>query len=154
MKKLKYILLVAVIMLCGCNKDNDRDMDDAQVVGEWHLASWTGSPTVQDVYVLFDSFGVFELYQRIDKPAYEYFKGPYKFDGTYLEGNYNDGTTWSNGPYIVSFEDGGNTMKMESVVSPEDVSVYVKETIPDEIVSGGLGLKSVQDDAVSPLRYL
>lgn len=154
MKNLKYILLVAVIMLCSCNKDNGRDTDNGQVVGEWHLASWTGSPTVQDVYVLFDSFGVFELYQRIDKLAYEYFKGTYKFDGTYLEGKYNDGTPWSNGPYMVSIEDGGNTMKMESVVSPEDVSVYVKETIPDEIVSGELRVKSVQDDAVPPLRYL
>lgn len=154
MKNLKYILLAAVIMLCGCKKDDGRNSEFGQVVGEWHLVSWTGNATVQDVYVLFDSFGIFEMYQRIGKPAYEYFKGTYKFDGTYLEGKYNDGTPWSNGPYTVSFEDGGNTMKMESVVSPEDVSVYIKETIPDEIVSGGLGVKSVQDDAVPPLRYL
>lgn len=143
MKNIRLVLLIAAVMFAGCKKvGKGEDEVSGSVSGEWHIISWAGDPAVQDVYVSFGEDGGFGLYQRVYTPYYEHFAGTYTVDGAKMQGKYDDGSPWAGNPYTISFSDGGNTLKMSRAASPGDVSVYVRASIPEDVLSGDLGLKS------------
>ena len=127
MKSIKLLLigLAAAFALTGCgdsSKDTPEPEGDGNVVGSWHLVSWSSLQSA-DVYLSFSESGSFDIYQRLYKPEYVHLDGTYSYDKPTLSGRYSDNTPWESASYRVSFN---------------DVSVFVKAEIPSEIISGAL----------------
>lgn len=133
--------------LTGCKSDSkDTDVDSA-VVGEWHLTSWSeASPDGFDVYVEFLSDGVFNLWQHVETSTYEHYSGTFSASGGRMSGTYDDGTAWA-GTYGYSVS--GSTLTLTS--SGGTVSVYAKETVPDEVKNSPSSKASAY---ASGLRFL
>lgn len=140
--KLFLIGLAATLLMCGCSKSSENDngngggSDKGSVVGQWHLVSWSTLKSA-DVYVAFTEEGSFELYQRLYTPGYVHLNGTYSYNRQMLEGLYGDNQPWA-GSYRVTFDTNGTRMTLTRVESANDVSVFVKADIPDEIISGEL----------------
>ena len=74
MKSIKLLLigLAAAFALTGCgdsSKDTPEPEGDGNVVGSWHLVSWSSLQSA-DVYLSFSESGSFDIYQRLYKPEY------------------------------------------------------------------------------------
>lgn len=74
MKNIKLLLigLAAAFALTGCgdsSKDTPEPEGDGNVVGSWHLVSWSSLQSA-DVYLSFSESGSFDIYQRLYKPEY------------------------------------------------------------------------------------
>ena len=68
MKSIKLLLigLAAAFALTGCgdsSKDTPEPEGDGNVVGSWHLVSWSSLQSA-DVYLSFSESGSFDIYQR------------------------------------------------------------------------------------------
>ena len=140
MKSIKLLLigLAAAFALTGCgdsSKDTPEPEGDGNVVGSWHLVSWSSLQSA-DVYLSFSESGSFDIYQRLYKPEYVHLDGTYSYDKPTLSGRYN--TPWGSASYRVSFNADGTRMTLTSTSSTSDVSVFVKAEIPSEIISGAL----------------
>lgn len=152
MKSIKLLLigLAAAFALAGCSESNggtDPDPDPTpegkgSVVGEWHMISWS-TLTAADIYISFNKSGSFELYQRLYTPEYVHLNGTYSYNEPALSGMYSDNVPWGNS-YNVSFNSDGTQMTLTSTTSANDVSVFVKEKIPSEIISAQAAASSVQ----------
>ena len=69
MKSIKLLLigLAAAFALTGCgdsSKDTPEPEGDGNVVGSWHLVSWSSLQSA-DVYLSFSESGSFDIYQRL-----------------------------------------------------------------------------------------
>ena len=69
MKNIKLLLigLAAAFALTGCgdsSKDTPEPEGDGNVVGSWHLVSWSSLQSA-DVYLSFSESGSFDIYQRL-----------------------------------------------------------------------------------------
>ena len=140
MKSIKLLLigLAAAFALTGCgdsSKDTPEPEGDGNVVGSWHLVSWSSLQSA-DVYLPFSESGSFDIYQRLYKPEYVHLDGTYSYDKPTLSGRYSDNTPWGSASYRVSFTADGTRMTLTSTSSTSDVSVFVKAEIPSEIISG------------------
>lgn len=144
MKRIKYLWIVLVALFattgCGGSSDEDSTPDPNQpssathsVTGEWRLVSW-GELSTADIYVSFAENGTFELYQRLYTPEYRYLHGTYKYAKSVLDGVYSDAVAWGSA-YRVSFNTKGTQMTLTSELDKDDVSVFTRATIPDEIRS-------------------
>ena len=138
MKSIKLLLigLAAAFALTGCgdsSKDTPEPEGDGNVVGSWHLVSWSSLQSA-DVYLSFSESGSFDIYQRLYKPEYVHLDGTYSYDKPTLSGRYSDNTPWGS----ASFNADGTRMTLTSTSSTSDVSVFVKAEIPSEIISGAL----------------
>lgn len=157
MKSIKLLLigLLAACACAACGSGSSEETPGPQtgggtVVGEWHLVSWS-SLSAADVYLSLAENGTFELYQRLTKPVYEHFDGTYRYaDGT-LSGVYGDGVAWG-ASYRVSFGAGGSQMTLTA--GADDVAVFVKAAIPEEIRSGELGAKASARTSEEAPRFL
>ena len=138
MKSIKLLLigLAAAFALTGCG-DSSKDTPEPDVVGSWHLVSWSSLQSA-DVYLSFSESGSFDIYQRLYKPEYVHLDGTYSYDKPTLNGRYSDNTPWGSASYRVSFNADGTRMTLTSTSSTSDVSVFVKAEIPSEIISGAL----------------
>lgn len=142
MKNIKLLLigLAAAFALTGCgdsSKDTPEPEGDGNVVGSWHLVSWSSLQSA-DVYLSFSESGSFDIYQRLYKPEYVHLDGTYSYDKPTLSGRYSDNTPWGSASYRFSFNADGTRMTLTSTSSTSDVSVFVKAEIPSEIISGAL----------------
>lgn len=158
MKNIKLLLigLTAAFALSGCG-DSSKDTPEPEpengngsVIGQWHMVSWS-TLTAADIYLLFDEAGSFQLYQRLYKPEYVHLDGSYTYEKPTLSGKYSGNTPWGSPSYRVSFNADGTRMTLTSTTS-DDVSVFVKATIPSEIISGAVEA-SPQSRASEP-RFL
>lgn len=134
MKNIKLLLigLAAAFALTGCgdsSKDTPEPEGDGNVVGSWHLVSWSSLQSA-DVYLSFSESGSFDIYQRLYKPEYVHLDGTYSYDKPTLSGRYSDNTPWGSASYRVSFNADGTRMTLTSTSSTSDVSVFVKAEIP------------------------
>lgn len=147
MKKFKYIALAAMaaMLAAGCEKENKGQSageGSGPVAGEWHMVSWSGLTEERaDVYVSFGEDGTFDLYQRVYTPYYEHYDGTYRQDGDRLSGSYSDGTPWGR-EYTATLPEDRSRLTLTAADDGADVSVYVPATIPEDILSGDLSLKS------------
>ncbi|KAA2367231.1 hypothetical protein [Alistipes shahii] len=96
MKSIKLLLigLAAAFALTGCgdsSKDTPEPEGDGNVVGSWHLVSWSSLQSA-DVYLSFSESGSFDIYQRLYKPEYVHLDGTYSYDKPTLSGRYSDNT--------------------------------------------------------------
>ena len=90
MKNIKLLLigLAAAFALTGCgdsSKDTPEPEGDGNVVGSWHLVSWSSLQSA-DVYLSFSESGSFDIYQRLYKPEYVHLDGTYSYDKPTLSG--------------------------------------------------------------------
>ncbi|MCM1150665.1 MAG: hypothetical protein NC209_00870 [Alistipes sp.] len=159
MKNIKWLwtALVAACMLTACGGDSSDDPgtqpgDETSVVGEWHMISW-GQLTAADIYLSFDQDGTFDLYQRLTKPSYEHFDGKYSYVGGKLSGVYSDDVPWGN-TYEVSFGADGSQMTLTGIAGTDDVAVFARMSIPDEILSGELEAEALQVRSQETQRFL
>ena len=114
MKSIKLLLigLAAAFALTGCgdsSKDTPEPEGDGNVVGNWHLVSWSSLQSA-DVYLSFSEAGSFDIYQRLYKPEYVHLDGTYSYDKPTLSGRYSDNTPWGSASYRVSFNADGTRM--------------------------------------------
>lgn len=146
MKNIKIFaaLFAALFTFAGCGEDNnnpdDPNYSGGSVVGTWHMTSWANS-TAADIYVEFASDGTFDLYQRVFSPYYEHLEGTWTANGNTISGKYSDGEIWSSS-YTVTFTNEGEKMQLTRTDNTEDVTHFEKGTIPEDILSGNLGVKS------------
>lgn len=156
------VAFASLALMAGCSKsdnggnnnNNNNNNQDGKgtVVGQWHLVSWSNL-TAADVYLSFTETGAFEIYQRVYSPEYVHYDGTYAYDNGVLSGIYSDSKSWASN-YNVSFNADGTQMKLTSVTSSDDVSVYEQATIPDEILSGELTSTPQSRAGEEPFRFL
>ncbi|MBO8479076.1 MAG: hypothetical protein IAB80_09360 [Bacteroidetes bacterium] len=140
-----FILCASLAGACGCTRNGGPEGQDGEagpVTGQWHLESWGMLTQEQaDVYVSFGEDGTFDLYQRVYTPYYEHYDGSYTQQDGCISGTYSDGTAW-NAAYTVTVSDDKTRLTLTNTANSDDAAVYRAETIPEEIISGALSLKS------------
>lgn len=160
---MKYIKSILVVLACGlalvgCSKSSNGGGDDGDisyggsVIGTWHMVSWSNVETGADIYLAIEEDGSFTLYQRYTEPFYQKFEGTYSYNDSVLSGSYDDGVAWADS-YNVSFNADNTKMTMVRASDQNDISVYEKSTIPDEILSGMIVRSSIDFDGDS-VRFL
>lgn len=153
MKNIKSLLigLAAVCLLAGCGEssgeDNPQpgggaDIGDGAVIGQWHMVSWS-TLTEADIYISFTGTGTFDLYQRLYTPGYVHLNGQYALKDRTLSGIYGDNIPWGSS-YAVTLNSDKTRLTLTSAVNGDDVSVFVKAAIPDEIRNGVLSPSALQ----------
>lgn len=157
MKSIKTIFfcLAAVLTFAGCDKpekENPSVDDKGSIIGQWHLVSWS-TLSAADIYLSFNKEGRFNLYQRLYAPTYSHYEGVYHLNGNKLTGSYSDGTAWGSPTYTVGFSDNGTKLTLTGTTE-DDVAVYVKESIPDYILSGEMSTKLAVEDMENEPRAL
>lgn len=141
MKRTVYAIFAAVaaLMLGSCQKTQTIN---SPVVGDWHLASWMSEshPEDFDVYISFRNDGTFQMYQKVETPAFVMFSGTYSVSGSVISGTYSDGLPWSTS-YSFSLSADNSVLTMTSQTQNAEVSVYERSEIPAEVFDSPL-LKS------------
>lgn len=134
MKNLKIwsLLLIALIFVVGCDGDKEDSKKSKAIVKEWRIESWNNESPVFDVYIAFNEDGTFEMYQQVYTLTYAYYGGTYIANDGLLSGVYSDGSPWES-IYKYSVSEDGSQLTLESEESISVVSVYVNETIPEEV---------------------
>lgn len=158
MKSIKTIFfcLAAVLTFAGCNKPEkvNPDVDNkGSIIGQWHLVSWSNTLSAADIYLSFNKEGKFNIYQRLYEPTYSHYDGTYNLNGNKLTGSYSDGTAWGSPVYTVEFSDNGTILTLTGTAE-NDVAVYVKESIPDYVLSGEMTTKLAIEDMENEPRAL
>ncbi len=148
---MKNFLKLIALSLCltvfvGCNDDDDAvvvpslEVTSSNVAGEWRLAEWRGKPLAEGSYVWMELTRQesFAIYQNIDSFGARCLTGDYNIVvdsslGAVIRGiyDYTMSTEWSH-RYIVT-DLTADRMVWTAVDDSEDVSVYVRESIPSEI---------------------
>lgn len=158
---MKYIKSIFVTLACGlaligCTKSggngNEDIKYDGSVIGTWHMVSWSNTEAGADIYLSLENDGTFTLYQRYTTPYYQKLEGTFSYTGTLLSGTYDDGVAWSDS-YNVSFNADNTMMTMVRSSDQNDVSIYEKSTVPDEILSGMI-VRSAIDAGEETVRFL
>ena len=136
--KVLFTAMLAVLAFVGCGKEKNTPKVDnaAKVAGEWHCAP-EGMDV--DVYVAFDTDGVFHLYQRVGEGRYRHYDGNWSVEKDVLRGVYSDGEEWGC-TYKIAF-DGDNTMVLTAMNDLAEALTYVREVIP----------ATVRDESIAPL---
>ncbi len=118
--------------------------------GSWKLSTYCGKAAEFDVYMVLNEDYSFTLYQR--NGSYEITKltGTYTFDATanIFGGEYADGVAWATTYALEEVDD--NTLSWSNTANADEVSVYVKAEVPDNIKNKA----AVRKDAKSVKRFL
>ena len=157
--KIAVILLAAVVVV-GCNGPKVNPLEKG-MVGDWHL---TESPLlskdtkdVLDVYVEFRLDKSFILYQKdMNTPIYyNIYNGTYLIVEDVFTGRYSDGKNWGavNG-YKATYDEVLGTLTLVNVDMPDDVSVFTRTTIPDEVKGGAVKMTTRGEEVFEIVRYL
>ena len=140
-------VLFATLLLCGCSKSEMEvkevllDVTPNNIAGVWRLESYdNGKSLAEGAYVYIDcvrSDRTFTLYQNVGSMFVEVKKGMYYIEtdselGAVIYGNYSTEdahfSDWAH-RYIVELTK--DTMRWTAKDDREDVSVYVRATLPD-----------------------
>lgn len=145
MKRYIHIILAAAFALffSGCSKETAPAVDDG-ISGEWRLTSWNGTAPGEDfsVYMALSSDGSFTLYQKVYTPTFERLDGTYSADGTIFSGTYSDGEPLS-AVYTYGLSQDGITLTMTATgTENDDISIYTRTNIPDEVLSAPVSTKA------------
>lgn len=143
------VLSLAVATLWGCDDDMTYadpglEVNPNNIAGTWQLTEWNGSPLAGGSYVYIEFIRKerqFKMYQNLDSFSARCLTGTYNIytesaTGSIIRGIYDHtmGQEWAH-RYIVK------NLKADSMVwiakdDPEDISVYVRTPIPDDITDG------------------
>lgn len=151
MKKIIYITLAAfgLSLFASCGSSSSGDDVPAlygQLAGDWHLTTWNGeTPQDFDAYVSFTADRSFVIYQKIESVKYQKFTGSYRVDGDVLSGVYNDNVAWGS-QYVITLDEAAAKLTMTSKTAVEEVSVYIRATIPDQVKGEAKSVTSSRTD--------
>ena len=133
---------------------NDSGDDTGEEVGIvltrcWKLKFFCDELVDVDIYINFGKSGKFTIYQRTEELAYTVFNGTYTVDeeNSLLTGKYDDGASWASS-YHYTVDVDAETLTMESVERPSEVSVYEPSEVP---ASATVNTRSASVSDVKPL---
>ncbi len=152
MKKIVKLLVIASLMIAGygCESPVDKLQEPIQlevtpnnIAGSWQLSSWNGGeglPEGSYVYIDFERADrTFTMYQNTDSHYTRTLTGRFyiyvdeELGVAVLRGDYDHGAGEWNHRYIVTSLT-ANQMKLVAKDNAADESIYVRATIPAEII--------------------
>lgn len=135
------ILLLALPFL-SANCHHEPEEEPLVIDGQWQISQFStksvnigGQPV--DVYIDFKSGGSFEMYQMLGTGRYRKYTGSWKLTDRMLSGSYTGGQPWASS-YEVSMDEGRTQLTLTSTSTPQEVTVYRKQSIPQEIINNAL----------------
>ena len=134
-----FIGFAAILGLTVSCEKPDMDIEtatiDPSITGEWHLQEILAEGTLVseglDCYMLINTDGTFELYQKSGTQSlrFDRFTGTCAYENNILSGVYSNGKPWGS-KYTVSIE--GDILILKSFNLLE-VQKYKKTTIPEDV---------------------
>lgn len=100
------------------------------MAGTWRLHEWHGTTPDFGVYMDITAEGSITLWQRIDSYEWSTYHSTATLNGDVISGTYSDGYAWS-ASYSVTLD--GDVMTWTNTENSNDVSVYVRTTLPDNL---------------------
>ena len=131
MKKILYIIALAVLTLSGCNKEPQGNNPASALCGEWQSLT---SGTDVAIYLSFAANGEFNLYQNLKGTGYEIFRGKWSLEDNLLSGEYNDGESWAYS-YTIMYHDEFLTLTTTGDETAE--YTFIRTKIPNIIKETG-----------------
>ena len=139
-------LLAAVIWACDDDKsyaDPGKEVTAHNIAGTWRLAEWNNASLAEGSYVYIEFIrkdGLFKMYQNLDSFGARLRTGSFRIEtdparGSIIRGIYDNSMSqeW-NHRYIVK-DLTKDRMIWIATDDADDVSVYVRAEIPDEIIN-------------------
>ncbi len=158
MKKILAILtLFASLTLTSCGGDGANDTLAKDIVGQWHLVSWSSEMSENiDVYVEFKADSSFALFQKDWNSPIQYasYTGTYLVADGIVTGKYSDGKNWgaANGYTATVSEDGKLTLV--NVDNQDDISIFAKATIPSDVTTRTAIMTTRGEESFQITRFL
>lgn len=141
--------MVAAMVACTEKDGTENELKEPQlevtrnnISGEWTLESWKGAPLAEGSYVYIDfvrSDRTYTMWQNIDSAPARKITGLYNIEideelGAVIRGNYDYGNgDWAHRYIVTSLT--ASQMIWVAKDDAEDVSVYVRCQIPDELLN-------------------
>lgn len=135
------ILLLALPFL-SANCHHEPGEDPLVIDGQWQISHFStksvsiGGQTV-DIYIDFQTGGNFEMYQMLGTGRYRKFTGTWKLTDKLLTGSYTGGQAWASS-YEVIMDDSRTQLTLTSTSTPQEISTYRKQTIPQDVINNAL----------------
>lgn len=140
------LVMVAVVTMVACDKENSAGGEELlevtrhNISGSWKLDSWSGGALAEGSYVYIDfkrADRTYTMWQNLDSAPVRKITGMYNIDideelGAIIRGNYDNGNGDWNHQYIVTSLT-ANEMVWVAQDDADDVSVYVRTEIPEEL---------------------
>lgn len=135
-------LLLLSLSFLSANCHHDPQEDPLVIDGQWQITQFS-TKTVNigdqpvDIYINFISGGSFEMYQMLGTGRYRKFTGTWNLTDKLLSGSYSDGQPWAS-TYEVSMDEARTLLTLTSTATPQEVSTYRKQTIPQDVINNAL----------------
>lgn len=151
--KFLFAVSAASFLAFSCEKEKVSepvwmDVTPNNIAGTWELAEWWGAPLAEGSFVYMELIrrdNKFVMYQNIDSYATRKFSGIYSIDESsdVISGRYdNEVGNWNN-DYVIS-ELTADRMVWTVKGNPDDVSVYVRCEIPEDVLKSVADVKSAE----------
>lgn len=149
MKNWFYLtLMVMAVAFCACSKEDEEpiepqlDVTPHNISGTWQLESWhNGVQLAEGAYLYLELIrkdGCFKSYDNIESAAPRYRTGQFNIEidpelGAIIRGMYDySGGDWNHRYIVTSLT--ASKMIWVAKNDPSEVSVYVRSTIPEEVL--------------------
>ena len=148
MKNWFYLtLMMLAVTLCGCSSDDEvvepqLEVTPHNISGTWQLASWhNGVQLAEGAYLYLELIRkdrAFKSYDTVDSALPRYRTGVYNIEidpelGAIIRGMYDySGGDWNHRYIVTSLT--ATKMVWVAKDNPAEVSVYVRTTIPSEVL--------------------
>lgn len=143
--KRAFLATMVMALAISCSKDEEYqeptlDLTPNNIAGCWCLESWNGNALPEGSYVYIDfvrADRTYTLYQNVDSHYVRKLTGNYfiytdEEQGAIIRGNYDFGNgDWAH-RYIVS-DLTAERMVWTALDNKDDVSIYVRTTLPEEL---------------------
>ncbi len=122
----------------------------AECWGSWKLSTFCGKAAEFDVYMVLGEDNTFTLYQHANNYEISKFTGSYTFDAAanIFGGEYSDGAAWATTYALEEVTE--DTLTWSNTANADEVSVYVRTDVPDNIA----GKSAVHKSAKGVKRFL
>jgi hypothetical protein len=156
MKKFLMLAVAAFVLLVGtgCEPKEKINPIQAGIIGEWQLVSWSdGMSDEVEVYAEFKSDMTFVLYQKVQYVYFVKYTGQYLVTDNVVSGTYDDGKAWG-ASYTVTLSNNGQNIEMVNTMNIDDISLFAKTTIPQEVLNGAITMTSRGEEVYMLYRFL
>jgi hypothetical protein len=156
MKKFLMLAVAAFVLLVGtgCEPKEKINPIQAGIIGEWQLVSWSdGMSDEVEVYAEFKSDMTFVLYQKVQYVYFVKYTGQYLVTDNVVSGTYDDGKAWG-ASYTVTLSNNGQNIEMVNTMNIDDISLFAKTTIPQEVLNGAITMTSRGEEVYMLDRFL
>ena len=156
MKKFLMLAVAAFVLLVGtgCEPKEKINPIQAGIIGEWQLVSWSdGMSDEVEVYAEFKSDMTFVRYQKVQYVYFVKYTGQYLVTDNVVSGTYDDGKAWG-ASYTVTLSNNGQNIEMVNTMNIDDISLFAKTTIPQEVLNGAITMTSRGEEVYMLDRFL